>query len=89
LKDEIEYAERFERRVVEYLEMHDYILVGALNRHYTSRTGVVQAKLFDLRALTEAISRSNLDASEIVSDCGQIPLTSSFRLEGKKIIREL
>ena len=67
MKDEIEYTERFERRVAEYLEMHDYILLDALNRHYTSRTASLRAKLFDLRALTEAISRSDLDASEIVT----------------------
>ena len=82
------YMQRLKRRIEAYLELHDSVLVAALNHHYKSRTGIVQAKLFDLRALTEALHRSNLDVSEIISEKGTIPLLHPFRLNGNKIIHK-
>ena len=82
------YIQSLERRIAAYLEMHDSVLVSALNHHYKSRTATVQAKLFDLRALTEALHRSNLDVSEIISEKGTIPLLHPFRLNGNKVIHK-
>ena len=80
------YIQSLERRIAAYLEMHDSVLVSALNHHYKSRTATVQAKLFDLRALTEALHRSNLDVSRIINKNGNIPLLHPFQLNGSQVI---
>jgi len=81
-------AEAFERRVAAYLEMDDSGIVAELNHHYNTQGGYyVQAKLFDWRALTEAIRRSDLYTSEINFIGGIISMESGpFRLEDKKIV---
>ena len=63
-----EYPERLERRIVAYLEMHPVFIVAALNLHYETRCAFNQSKFFDRRALVEAIRRSPLDASAILTN---------------------
>lgn len=60
--------EDFERRVSAYLEMNRVVLVAALNEHaHGMNFGAFnQAKFFDLRCLTEALIRSDLDISDLL-----------------------
>ena len=62
------YPERLERRIAAYLELHPTIIVAALNLHYESRCAFNQSKFFDRKALVEAIRRSPLDASAILTN---------------------
>lgn len=59
--------ENFERRVSAYLEMNPVIMVAALNEHaHAMNHGAFnQTIFFDLRCLTEALTRSELDISEL------------------------
>ena len=59
--------ENFERRVTAYLEMNPVIMVAALNEHaHAMNHGAFnQTIFFDLRCLTEALTRSKLDISEL------------------------
>ena len=63
-----EYPERLERRIAAYLEMHPVFIVAALNLHYETRAAFNQSKFFDRKALVEAIIRSPLDASTILTN---------------------
>ena len=59
--------EDFERRVSAYSEMNRVVLVAALNAHaHGMNFGAFnQTKFFDLRCLTEALIRSDLDISDL------------------------
>mgnify|MGYP006185890043 CR=1 FL=1 len=66
--DELDIGnEYFERRVSAYLEMNRVVLVAALNEHaHGMNFGAFnQTKFFDLRCLTEALIRSDLDISDL------------------------
>ena len=63
-----EYNAALERRIEAYLEMHPVMVVAALNKHYETRAAFNQSKFFDRRALVEAIRRSPLDASAILTN---------------------
>ena len=85
LKNMIKDAtESFERRVAAYLEMRPAIMVVVLNFHFKQRGVFNQSRLFDLRCFTEALRRSPIDTSKILSEKGQImmddgPFRSEFR----------
>ena len=63
--------ENFEKRVAAYLEMNPVIMIAALNEHAHAMNygAFIQTIFFDLRCLTEALTRSELDISglEIVN----------------------
>lgn len=63
--------ENFEKRVAAYLEMNPVIMIAALNEHAHAMNygAFIQTIFFDLRCLTEALSRSEVDISglEIVN----------------------
>ena len=86
------YPERLERRIAAYLELHPTIIVAALNKHYETRAAFNQSKFFDRKALVEAIRRSPLDASAILTNNhvgSGISWRAPFRLiEYKKIVYE-
>ena len=76
--------ESFERRVAAYLEMRPVIMVVVLNFHFKQREVFNQSRFFDLRCFTEALRRSPIDTSIILSKKGQIvmddgPFRSEFR----------
>ena len=85
LKNMIKDAtESFERRVAAYLEMRPAIMVVVLNFHFKQRGIFNQSRLFDLRCFTEALRRSPIDTSKILSENGHIvmddgPFRSEFR----------
>ena len=60
-------TESFERRVAAYLEMSPAIMVVVLNFHFKQRRVFNQSRLFDLRCFTEALRRSPIDTSKILS----------------------
>tara|TARA_B100001175_G_C18937881_1_gene369984 strand:- start:147 stop:455 length:309 start_codon:yes stop_codon:yes gene_type:complete len=77
-------TESFERRVAAYLEMKPIIIVLVLNFHFKQRGVFNQSRFFDLRCFTEALRRSPIDTSKILSEKGQIviddgPFRSEFR----------
>ena len=77
-------TESFERRVVAYLQVPPAIMVVVLNFHFKQRGFFNQSRLFDLRCFTEALRRSPIDTSKILSEKGQIlmadgPFKSEFR----------
>ena len=77
-------TESFERRVVAYLQVPPAIMVVVLNFHFKQREVFNQSRLFDLRCFTEALRRSPIDTSKILSEKGQIlmddgPFRSEFR----------
>lgn len=63
--------ENFEKRVAAYLEMNPVIMIAALNEHAHAMNygAFIQTIFFDLRCLTEALNRSEVDISglEIVN----------------------
>ena len=63
-----EYNAALERRIEAYLVMHPVMVVAALNKHYETRAAFNQSKFFDRRALVEALHRSPLDASAILTN---------------------
>ena len=66
--DDDAYIQSLERRIAAYLEMHPVMVVAALNKHYETRAAFNQSKFFDRRALVEALHRSSLDASAILTN---------------------
>ena len=62
------YNQSLERRIAAYLEMHPVMVVAALNKHYETRAAFNQSKFFDRRALVEALHRSSIDASAILTN---------------------
>lgn len=75
--------EYFQRRVSAYLEMDPVILVAALNVHVKGRTAFSQTKFFDLRCLTEALIRSEIDISSLSIIGENISLDGPFTLVGR------
>ena len=78
--------ENFQRRVSAYLEMDPVILVAALNSHVEGRTAFNQSKFFDLRCLTEALLRSEIDISSLSIIGDMISLDGPFTLVGRNKI---
>ena len=86
--------ENFERRVSAYLEMNPVIMVAALNEHaHAMNHGAFnQTIFFDLRCLTEALNRSEVDISGLeivnhkISLNGQ-PKPYYFSLVGRKKLK--
>ena len=77
-------TESFERRVAAYLQMPPAIMVVVLNFHFKQRGVFNQSRLFDLRCFTEALRRSPIDTSEILSEKEQIVMDGGpFRSEYK------
>ena len=77
-------TESFERRVAAYLEMKPIIIVLVLNFHFKQRGVFNQSRLFDLRCFTEALRRSPIDTSKILSENGHIVMEyGPFRSEYK------
>jgi len=77
-------TESFERRVAAYLEMSPAIMVVVLNFHFKQRGVFNQSRLFDLRCFTEALRRSPIDTSKILSEKEQIVMDGGpFRSEYK------
>ena len=77
-------TESFERRVAAYLEMPPAIMVVVLNFHFKQRGVFNQSRSFDFRCLTEALRRSPIDTSKILSEKGQIVTDDGlFRSEFK------
>ena len=77
-------TESFEGRVAAYLEMEPIIIVLVLNFYFKQRGIFNQSRFFDLRCFTEALRRSPIDTSKILSKKGQIvmdngPFRSEFR----------
>ena len=77
-------TESFKRRVTAYLEMPPAIMVVVLNFHFKQRGVFNQSRLFDLRCFTEALRRSPIDTSKILSEKGDIvmdygPFSSEFK----------
>ena len=85
LKNMIKDAtESFERRVAAYLEMPPAIIVVVLNFHFKQWGVFNQSRLFDLRCFTEALRRSPIDTSKILSEKGRIVMDDGpFRSEFK------
>ena len=75
--------ENFQRRVSAYLEMDPVILVAALNVHVEGRAAFSQTKFFDLRCLTEALIRSEIDISSLSIIADKITLDGPFTLVGR------
>lgn len=83
--------ENFEKRVAAYLEMNPVIMIAALNEHAHAMNygAFIQTIFFDLRCLTEALSRSEVDISGLeivnhkISFDGQ-PKPCYFSLVGRK-----
>jgi len=83
--------EKFEKRVAAYLEMNPVIMIAALNEHaHAMNNGAFnQTIFFDLRCLTEALIRSEVDISGLeivnhkISLNGQ-PKLCYFSLVGRK-----
>jgi len=77
-------TESFERRVAAYLEMHPAIIVAVLNFHFKQRGVFNQSRSFDFRCFTEALRRSPIDTSKILSEKGQFLMDDGpFRSECK------
>ena len=77
-------TEAFERRVAAYLEMQPAIIAVVLNHHFEQRGTMLQSRLFDLRCFTEALRRSPIDTSKILSEKGRIVMNDGpFRSEFK------
>ena len=75
-------TESFERRVAAYLEMKPIIIVLVLNFHFKQQGVFNQSRFFDLRCFTEALRRSPIDTSKILSKKGQIVMDDGpFRAE--------
>jgi len=70
--------------VAAYLEMPPAIMVVVLNFHFKQRGVFNQSRSFDFRCLTEALRRSPIDTSKILSEKGQIVTDDGlFRSEFK------
>jgi hypothetical protein len=66
------------------LEMPPAIMVVVLNFHFKQRGVSNQSRLFDLRCFTEALRRSPIDTSKILSENGHIVMDDGpFRSEYK------
>ena len=77
-------TESFERRVVAYLQVPPAIMVVVLNFHFKQRGVFNQSRFFDLRCFTEALRRSPIDTSKILSENGHIVMDNGpFRSEYK------
>ena len=76
--------ERFQRRVSAYLEMDPAILVAVLNFHYKGLGAFNQNKFFDLRCLTEALLRSEIDISSLSVRGDSISLDGPFTLNDER-----
>jgi hypothetical protein len=63
-----EYNAALEQRISAYMEMHPVMIVAALNVHQRTRAAFNQSKFFDRKALAEALRRSPINTSEIVTN---------------------